>query len=367
MIVEMMLKYLENGSYDDEEFVKHVLESPTFLKIFHDCRNDAKVLRRWKNIKLNNVYDTQVAYFLFNGKCEFPISLGNLISRSFKFYSKVNKVKFKEFFKDKSYWARRPFSNDALRYIMEDVFFLPFIYYEYEIQFDSCLAEVFHYSCDYLGLASRSGYYGIDYFDSQLRNKRRQKKKKVVVKPSKKLVAVSAKKLGSGPGKQPPSGIKFSKKNKVSFSDNKKRTEKKQRDVVPDISHFIEYRFSLLKIDSVSLFKRDCNQVLSIVPVPDVSQLAKVEATYLVNNFLALVVKEMSEWRAVRGRMIDGLFYALLNSFHYHKVFGLFCQNDDYVEGFIQFDRVALNDYSYLQELRDHSVICFKTGHLLIF
>jgi len=136
---------------------------------------------------------------------------------------------------------------------------------------------------------------------------------------------------------------------------------------VPDISLFIEYRFSLLKIDSVSLFKRDCNQVLSIVPIPNVSWLAKVEATHLVNSFFTLVLKEMSEWRAVRGRMIDESFYALLNSFHYHKVFGVFCQNGDYVEGFIQFDRVALSDYSYLQELRDHSVICFKTGHLLIF
>jgi len=147
----------------------------------------------------------------------------------------------------------------------------------------------------------------------------------------------------------------------------KKKMKEKQRDVVPDISLFVEYRFSSFKIDSVSLFKRDCNQVLSIVPVSDVSQLAKVEATHLVNNFFILVLKEMSEWRAVRGRMIDESFYTLLNSFYYHKVFGLFCQNGDYVEGFIQFDRVALNDYSYLQELRDHSVICFKAGHLLIF
>jgi len=106
---------------------------------------------------------------------------------------------------------------------MEDVFFLPFIYYEHEIQFGFRLAEVFHYSCDYLGLVSRSGYYGIDSFDSQLRSKWRPKKKKFVAKPSKKLVVVPAKKLEFRSGKQPPLGIKFSKKNKVSFSDNKKK------------------------------------------------------------------------------------------------------------------------------------------------
>jgi len=113
-------------SYDDEEFVKNLLESLNVLKVFHDCRNDAKVLRKWKDVKLSNVYDTQVAYFLFNGKCELPISLVNLISSNFKFYSKVNKVKFKKNFEDRSYWAKRPFSNDALRYIMEDVFFSSF-------------------------------------------------------------------------------------------------------------------------------------------------------------------------------------------------------------------------------------------------
>jgi len=216
-------------SYDDEEFVKNLLESSNVLKVFHDCRKDVKVLRKWKDVKLSNVYDTQVAYFLFNGKCESPISLVNLISLSFKFYSKVNKVKFKKNFEDKSYWAKRPFSNDDLRYIMEDVFFLPFIYYEYQIHFVHCSTEVSQFF-DYLGLASRcgdylgfascSGYYGIDFFYSQL-SKQRLKKKKFVAKSSRRLALV--KKPKPRPGKQSSLRTKFGEKGKISFGDNKKR------------------------------------------------------------------------------------------------------------------------------------------------
>jgi len=213
-------------SYDDEEFVKNLLESSNVLKVFHDCRNDAKVLRKWKDVKLSNVYDTQVAYFLFNGKCELPISLVNLISLSFKFYSKVNKVKFKKNFEDKSYWAKRPFSNDALRYIMEDVFFLPFIYYEYEIYFGHRLTEVFQFSDDYLGLASHSGYYGIDSFDSQFKSKQRLKKKKFVAKSSRRWAMVPVKKPKPRPGNQPFLKVKFGEKGKISFDDNKKRIKK---------------------------------------------------------------------------------------------------------------------------------------------
>jgi len=246
-------------------------------------------------------------------------------------------------------------------------FFLPFIYYEYEIQFGHRLTEVFQYSLDYLGLASHSGYYGIDSCDSQVRSKQRLKKKKTVVKSFRRLALAPVKKPKPRPGKQPPLKTKFGEKGKISSGDNKKRIKEKKKNCIPDISLFVEHRLSLFKIDSVSLFKRNDNQILLVVPVLNVSQLAKVEATHLVNDFITLVSEEMSEWRAVRGRMIDKLFYALLNSFHYHKVFGLFCQNGEFVEGFVQFDRLALVDYSYLQELRDHSAICFKTGHLLIF
>jgi len=235
-------------SYDDEEFVKNLLESSNVLKVFHDCRHDAKVLRKWKDVKLSNVYDTQVAYFLFNGKCELPISLVNLISSSFKFYSKVNKVKFKNNFEDKGYWAKRPFSNDALRYIMEDVFFLPFIYYQYEIQFGR-LTEVFQYSLDYLGLSScsgdyldlvsRSGYYGIDSFDSL-------KKKKFVAKSSRRLALVPVKKPKPRPGKQPSLKIKFGEKGKISFRHNKKRI-KKVRVLSDDDEEEEEIDFSSVK------------------------------------------------------------------------------------------------------------------------
>jgi len=214
-------------SYDDEEFVKNLLESSNVLKVFHDCRNDARVLRKWKNVKLSNVYDTQVAYFFFNGKCELPISLANLISLSFKFYSKVNKVKFKKNFEDRSYWAKRPFSNDDLRYLMEDVFFLPFIYYQYEIYFGHLLTKAFQFFGDYSGFASCNGTinYGIVTFDSQLKSKQRLKKKKFVVKSSRRLALVP-KKPKPRPGKQPSLKIKCGEKGKISFDDNKKRIKK---------------------------------------------------------------------------------------------------------------------------------------------
>ena len=63
--------------------LKEILESKLYLKLFHDCRSDSKVLYQSSGITLCNIYDTQIAYAIYSysnyKRYPFPVSLKALI------------------------------------------------------------------------------------------------------------------------------------------------------------------------------------------------------------------------------------------------------------------------------------------------
>lgn len=112
--------------------LRQVLESPTIVKIFHDCRWDSRVLAQF-NCRLENVFDTQVAYCVFSRQTTlntpFPVSLNTLLGK----YAFGEKNRYKDVAKaemeaDKQYWIRRPLSEIQIRYARDDVLKLPVVY-----------------------------------------------------------------------------------------------------------------------------------------------------------------------------------------------------------------------------------------------
>lgn len=98
--------------------LKNILENQNQLIILHSCRSDTTVMNTNLNIKLNNVFDIQVAEKMIDG--------GNV-----KNYASIVK-KYFNFSLSKSEtnsnWLKRPLSNNQLKYASDDVNFLIEIY-----------------------------------------------------------------------------------------------------------------------------------------------------------------------------------------------------------------------------------------------
>ena len=94
--------------------LKNVLEDQNRLIVFHSSRSDTTVLNTNLNIKVNNVYDIQIAEKIISG--------GEI-----KNYASIVKTYF-NFSLDKSEtnsnWLKRPFSKRQIDYAADDVRFL---------------------------------------------------------------------------------------------------------------------------------------------------------------------------------------------------------------------------------------------------
>lgn len=98
--------------------LENVLANENILKIFHSIRNDASIFFNCLEIKLNNIFDTQLAEnFIEKNK-----NKGDQIS-----YKKlVNRYFFRNILKSEtnSDWKKRPLSSKQLDYAAEDVRYL---------------------------------------------------------------------------------------------------------------------------------------------------------------------------------------------------------------------------------------------------
>ncbi|KAI8544552.1 hypothetical protein RHMOL_Rhmol08G0306100 [Rhododendron molle] len=116
---------------------KPALESSYITKVIHDCKRDSEALYFQFGIKLHNVVDTQVAYYLIEeqqGRKRSPddyISFVSLVADPR--YCGISYVEKKEvrtlLREDPKFWTYRPFSELMVRAAADDVRFLPYIYH----------------------------------------------------------------------------------------------------------------------------------------------------------------------------------------------------------------------------------------------
>tara|TARA_S200000501_G_C20689866_1_gene684618 strand:- start:97 stop:963 length:867 start_codon:yes stop_codon:yes gene_type:complete len=99
-------------------YLKEILEDKKKLIIFHSSRSDTTVLFANLNIKIDNIFDIQIA--------EKNISGGDIQNYAglVKKYFYINLKKTET----NSNWLKRPFSNEQLSYAADDVNFLLEIY-----------------------------------------------------------------------------------------------------------------------------------------------------------------------------------------------------------------------------------------------
>ncbi|WOL03020.1 hypothetical protein Cni_G11740 [Canna indica] len=117
---------------------KHALESPNIMKVIHDCKRDSEALYFQFGIKLNNVFDTQIAYSLIEeqeGRKQSPndhISfVGLLADPRYCGVSYLEKEEVRVLLRqDPEFWTYRPMSEMMIRAAADDVRFLLSIYHK---------------------------------------------------------------------------------------------------------------------------------------------------------------------------------------------------------------------------------------------
>ncbi|KAK3028895.1 hypothetical protein RJ639_039904 [Escallonia herrerae] len=117
---------------------KPALESSYITKVIHDCKRDSEALYFQFGIKLHNVVDTQIAYYLIEeqrGQKRLPddyISfVGLLADPRYCGISYVEKKEVRTLLReDPNFWTYRPLSELMVRAATDDVRFLPYIYHK---------------------------------------------------------------------------------------------------------------------------------------------------------------------------------------------------------------------------------------------
>jgi len=120
---------IEGGAVLFDSGLRQILEDPNMRKVIHDCRLDSDALFHEYQVSLKNVFDTQVAFALVirgqGAATPFPVGLNTLLKRYGKGATNEVKDEMKaEMQADPEFWAKRPFSETALKYARQDVLYL---------------------------------------------------------------------------------------------------------------------------------------------------------------------------------------------------------------------------------------------------
>ncbi|KAF3671277.1 putative transcription factor bHLH87-like [Capsicum annuum] len=133
--------YLVDAIHGGKELInacKPALESIFITKVILDCKRDSEALYYQFGIKLHNVMDTQIAYYLIEeqmGKKSAPdghISFVRLLGDPrYCGISYVEKKEIRSLLKeDPQFWAYRPLSDLMVRAAADDVRFLPYVFHK---------------------------------------------------------------------------------------------------------------------------------------------------------------------------------------------------------------------------------------------
>ncbi|KAL3824423.1 hypothetical protein ACJIZ3_020452 [Penstemon smallii] len=117
---------------------KPALESAYITKVIHDCKRDGEALYFQFGIKLHNVVDTQIAYYLIegqHGRKRSPVDcisfVGLLADSRYCGISYVEKKEVHSLLReDPKFWTYRPMSELMVRAAADDVRFLLYIYHK---------------------------------------------------------------------------------------------------------------------------------------------------------------------------------------------------------------------------------------------
>jgi len=113
--------------------LKELLQDPCIMKITHDCRNDSAALFKEYNVRLEKVYDMQIAFAAYctqdHGPIPIPVSLSTMLSKfgDGEFVQLKELVK-EEMTRDPHYWLQRPLTEQMIKYAQQDVSHLFIIY-----------------------------------------------------------------------------------------------------------------------------------------------------------------------------------------------------------------------------------------------
>ncbi|XP_047307041.1 uncharacterized protein LOC124910441 [Impatiens glandulifera] len=132
----MYLIDVMQGGSDLMKACKPALESSHITKVIHDCKRDSEALYFQFGIKLQNVVDTQIAYYLIEEQegrkraHDDYISFVDLLADSrYCGVSYDEKKEVRTIMRgDPKYWTYRPLSEQMVRAATDDVRFLPYIY-----------------------------------------------------------------------------------------------------------------------------------------------------------------------------------------------------------------------------------------------
>jgi ribonuclease D len=104
-----------------------VLESTSIVKVFHDCRNDARALKGQFGVSLKNVFDTQAAHFILSNLDKKQAQVGlNLVLATYAGKQNTHKA---EVVHRSGLWEQRPLPNQLLDYAAQDVLNLVAVYH----------------------------------------------------------------------------------------------------------------------------------------------------------------------------------------------------------------------------------------------
>ncbi len=104
--------------FDFKNIIKPLFESRSYLKIFHSVRSDTTVLKNCLDVKVENVFDIQLAEKIIYG--EQVKSYAKIVSRYFGI--KISKDE------TNSNWLKRPLTDSQIDYALNDIDFLIDIY-----------------------------------------------------------------------------------------------------------------------------------------------------------------------------------------------------------------------------------------------
>ena len=96
--------------------LERIFHNRNILKIFHSIRGDSSVIFNCLGVKLENVFDTQLAEDILNQNNGEQISYKKLVKKYF--YKNISKSE------TNSDWERRPLIKKQLKYAAEDVRYL---------------------------------------------------------------------------------------------------------------------------------------------------------------------------------------------------------------------------------------------------
>lgn len=129
-----------------------LLSSSDVIKVIHDCSQDLKALYQFNNIRMRNIFDTQIAHQVLlrqNGQNPYKIGI-NLLSETYNGPS-VNQAKesLKERYRQaartgKAYWNMRPLTDEHKYHAAHDVFVLvPNVYETMKKSFETDYWDLF--------------------------------------------------------------------------------------------------------------------------------------------------------------------------------------------------------------------------------